>query len=310
MNEEVKISVIIVTYNQQDLLGRCIDSVLFQNEHLYEIVICDDHSTDKTWDVIETYQQNHPDLIRGIRNTQNLGIFKNFYNGWQSCDGNIATVMAGDDELLPDCIDAVYDKLINEKVDCDKESVSVFGNYIVKTPSGKEIIRDNSIVSKCRKYNSLKLRDIISNFGTFATRPVFSKFYPINENIGLFTDGLWDIQLEKFTQKCYHINVNVFVHYTDIGITSKVPLNEQFESYIQYLSKVGEIISLNASDKRYIKYKQNSLNYTIYPTWMGVIKCVYLYIISRDLEFGIKNNFSMNDLRLVKDKVRKIFRDE
>ena len=43
------ISVIIITYNQQDTIGRSIDSVLMQKCHLpYEIIIGEDASTDDT----------------------------------------------------------------------------------------------------------------------------------------------------------------------------------------------------------------------------------------------------------------------
>ena len=58
------ISVIVCTYNQEDTIGRTLDSILCQECHLpYEIVIGEDCSTDGTLAVCNAYQQAHPDKI-------------------------------------------------------------------------------------------------------------------------------------------------------------------------------------------------------------------------------------------------------
>ena len=49
----VKINVLIITYNQEDLIKRAIDSILCQKEYgLNKIVVSDDCSSDNTWNVL------------------------------------------------------------------------------------------------------------------------------------------------------------------------------------------------------------------------------------------------------------------
>ena len=52
------ISIFIVTYKQENLIGRAIESVLEQREWgLKSIVIGDDCSPDNNWQVIKEYQK-------------------------------------------------------------------------------------------------------------------------------------------------------------------------------------------------------------------------------------------------------------
>ena len=57
--EYKKISVLIVTYKQANVIGRNIESILQQKDYgLHEIVICDDCSPDNNWEVIQSYVRN------------------------------------------------------------------------------------------------------------------------------------------------------------------------------------------------------------------------------------------------------------
>ena len=73
----IKHSVLIISYFQEDYIGTTIESVLNQTELPYEIIISDDCSKDDTWNIIQRYQKKHPDLIRAYRNDPNIGIFQN-----------------------------------------------------------------------------------------------------------------------------------------------------------------------------------------------------------------------------------------
>jgi len=73
-----KITVVVITYNQEDIIGRCLDSILCQKEYgLKDIIVCDDCSTDHNWDVIKGYQEKYPDYVRAYRNEPNKGIYGN-----------------------------------------------------------------------------------------------------------------------------------------------------------------------------------------------------------------------------------------
>ena len=76
------LSVLIITYNQEDYIAQTLDSIISQiHEYDYEIIIGDDHSSDRTSIICKEYAEKYPDTIKYIYNDPNLGVIKNYYNG-------------------------------------------------------------------------------------------------------------------------------------------------------------------------------------------------------------------------------------
>ena len=92
------ISVIVCTYNQEDTIGRTLDSILAQKCHLpIEIVIGEDGSTDGTLAVCQQYQKLHPDTIHILANKPNKGFVRNYFDCLRACQGKYIADCAGDD---------------------------------------------------------------------------------------------------------------------------------------------------------------------------------------------------------------------
>jgi glycosyltransferase involved in cell wall biosynthesis len=76
------VSVCCTTYNQEAFISSAIDGFLMQRTDFpFEILIHDDASVDGTADIIKKYQEEHPDLIRAIYQTENQysqGIYPEF----------------------------------------------------------------------------------------------------------------------------------------------------------------------------------------------------------------------------------------
>ena len=66
LNDKIskEVEVIVLTYNHQDLLARCLDSILHQKGvDFCRIVVIDDASTDKTKSIILEYAEKYPERI-------------------------------------------------------------------------------------------------------------------------------------------------------------------------------------------------------------------------------------------------------
>ena len=97
-NKEDIISVIVCTYNQEDTIGRTLDSILSQRCHLpVEIVIGEDGSTDGTLAVCQAYREKHPDKIRILARQTNRGFVSNYFDCLRACRGKYVADCAGDD---------------------------------------------------------------------------------------------------------------------------------------------------------------------------------------------------------------------
>lgn len=102
----MKLSVVVLTYNQENTIGRALDSILSQ-EHPYsmEIIVADDASNDRTPEIVSEYANKFPDIIKPILRKQNLGLIGNYFDTISRCSGEYIAGCAGDDYWLPNKID-------------------------------------------------------------------------------------------------------------------------------------------------------------------------------------------------------------
>ncbi len=63
-NSAIKFSVIIPARNEEEIIATCLHSVLKQNysAELFEVIVIDDHSTDKTAAIVQSLQKQYPNL--------------------------------------------------------------------------------------------------------------------------------------------------------------------------------------------------------------------------------------------------------
>ncbi len=104
LKEYPKVSVMIITYNQEHFIRETLDSVVSQNYPNLEVVVADDCSKDTTPQIILEYQQRYPNMIVPVLNPKNLGITGNCNAAFFACTGEFVAVMGGDDLFLPEKI--------------------------------------------------------------------------------------------------------------------------------------------------------------------------------------------------------------
>jgi glycosyltransferase involved in cell wall biosynthesis len=96
-----RISVVITSFNQKLYLQEAIESVLNQTLEPYEIIICDDASTDGSREVIECYEQRYPGLVKVVLQRKNIGISGNRSSGIERAEGDLVSWLDGDDRFKP-----------------------------------------------------------------------------------------------------------------------------------------------------------------------------------------------------------------
>lgn len=73
------ISIIVLAYNAEKYIGRCIESILNQTYHHIELIVINDGSVDQTEEVCQQYISNPKMKLKtipnsGVSNARNLGI--------------------------------------------------------------------------------------------------------------------------------------------------------------------------------------------------------------------------------------------
>lgn len=96
-----RVSFAIPVCNAERFLGRAMDSLLAQDFEDFEVVVCDNASTDATRDLMLGYSERDA-RVRYIRNEKNIGQIENFNRVCQLARGEFVRWMGADDWLEPD----------------------------------------------------------------------------------------------------------------------------------------------------------------------------------------------------------------
>ncbi|WGQ07993.1 glycosyltransferase family 2 protein [Pedobacter gandavensis] len=108
--EAQMISIALCTYNGEKHLHEQMDSLLKQDYPNLEIVILDDCSTDRTYELLLQYQEKYPQ-IRLNQNKENLGFNKNFEAALLQCKGEFIAIADQDDIWEQDKISQLAAKI-------------------------------------------------------------------------------------------------------------------------------------------------------------------------------------------------------
>ena len=111
------ISIAMATYNGAKYLREQIDSILSQTIRDFELIVCDDCSTDETWKILEDYKDR--DLrVKLYSNQHNIGFIKNFEKAIGLCSGEYIALSDQDDVWLPNHLEVLYNLIDDKMIAC------------------------------------------------------------------------------------------------------------------------------------------------------------------------------------------------
>src|SRR2546426_9055189 len=95
-----RVSMAVPVYNGERYLGEALDSLLAQTYHDFELIICDNASTDGTGEIARSYA-SIDERVRYVRNERNLGLAGNVKRAFQLSSGEYFRWHAADDVCAP-----------------------------------------------------------------------------------------------------------------------------------------------------------------------------------------------------------------
>ncbi|WP_242155306.1 glycosyltransferase family 2 protein [Aestuariivivens sediminis] len=94
----VELSIALITYNSELYIHETLKSLLKQKCAFdYEIVVGDDGSTDNTFEILQSYKRDYPNVFNIKKNEKQLGILHNFKTTIDRCVGKYVFNFDGDD---------------------------------------------------------------------------------------------------------------------------------------------------------------------------------------------------------------------
>ena len=113
------ISIVIPLFNEEDSLSelcKWIEKVMNENNFSYEVILVDDGSKDKSWEVIEKISSDSSS-VKGIKFRRNYGKSAALNVAFQNAKGDVVITMDADLQDSPDEIPALYSMIMNDGFD-------------------------------------------------------------------------------------------------------------------------------------------------------------------------------------------------
>lgn len=115
----MNISVVIPLYNEEESLPELIswiDRVMNEHSFSYEVILVDDGSSDRSWEIIESLSKENLNL-RGFRFRRNYGKSAALYTGFAAAKGDVVITMDADLQDSPEEIPDLYQMIVRDGYD-------------------------------------------------------------------------------------------------------------------------------------------------------------------------------------------------
>ena len=136
-SSEPLVSILVASFNQEEYVIDCLESIRNLDYPNLELIISDDASRDGTFEIARRWIEDHRDrFIRAIavRQPVNLGIVRHFQYLFDQAQGDFLAYLASDDCLVPSSIRCRL-RVLQEDSSID----AVFGN-------AEQILEDGSVL--------------------------------------------------------------------------------------------------------------------------------------------------------------------
>ena len=211
--DNILVSVVVVTYNSEETVIETLDSIKEQSYQNIELIITDDCSQDNTVSLCDTWLKENAIRFNNtllIQTAKNTGVSANCNRGNLSANGEWIKEIAGDDILLPNCI---QDNI--NFIKKNKKANIVFSNCVrfkVQNQQrilGKEILTEqykNILNSDSKTQLSLLYKHNFLPAASSFVRTTYFKESPYNERYKNLEDYPYWYKSVKKGEKLYYFD--------------------------------------------------------------------------------------------------------
>lgn len=215
------ISVIVIAYNLEKIIGKCLDSILSQTLQDFELIVINDGSNDGTWNVLQQYMSKDK-RMRAI-DQKNSGPGAAYNTGLRSAVGQYVYILDGDNFIEPTLLEILYTKIVEKNV-----QVAICEYYIDQYDKAiyKEIgeIRGRDILCGTKQevaavFFELYVRNIIQSpcNKLYEKKLIEDMYFDENRKQMMIVDTEFNLRVfEKLERMvCIHHKLVHYVQYTE-----------------------------------------------------------------------------------------------
>lgn len=308
------LNVYILTYNRADYLSSTIESVLRQSFKDFQLYILDNHSTDKTKEIVSKFND---DRLHYICHKENIGFWSNFKFAVAHCKADYFVAFHDDDIMMKDCL-----RLEKNIMDHHPEAALVCGNAEFIDTNGKvtgPFFRKRNTVEQ---YSGGKVFEAYLNkakilvFPSIMYRKEYLNKYNVlpQEEAGPCADLVFYSELERYGGTVYELPDILMQYRVHSEQLSMVTSNTMHIQMFQYLKKDNYFSKLLDNNKKGQQYRFRLFGYGLvanmikgnldYPDARKVLKDYTDCLVYRRIDFYFYRNllkFTNNHRQLMKN---------
>lgn len=205
-------SVVMPVYNAQEYVSCAIESVIAQSEPDWELVIIDDHSTDRTPEILRDWAARDA-RIRVLKNAENLKIAKSLNRGVECARGKWIVRIDADDFFTP-----VYLKTLRSHAGNASSPDYFFSSWITVVDESSQKILDVRLPGAEMIRRMMKIENFLYHPATSFPKTLWKKVGGYPEDRVIAEDTAMWIKFFDASAKLIMIPrflVNYRIHYSN-----------------------------------------------------------------------------------------------
>ncbi|MBQ4632450.1 MAG: glycosyltransferase family 2 protein [Prevotella sp.] len=188
--EKPLVSIVMATYNGERYLKEQLDSILNQSVQNFELIICDDCSTDRTLDILNEYSERDK-RISIFPNNINIGVKRNFERGISLSNCDLIAFSDQDDIWRHDHIELLMNTIGDKMMACGNSDMI----YEDGTPMGMTLSYQDAFdyIPKNDLYKAMTIilfRNPFQGASMMIRKELFIQAGPVPENVGFHDEWL------------------------------------------------------------------------------------------------------------------------
>ena len=286
VDKYVDIAVGIISYNQEDVISRSLDSILSQKEFgLKKVYVCDDCSKDKTQVVVGEYEKKYPNLVVLCPNEKNLGIYGNMavmQERLKKSQEDLIMFVSGDDALCEGFFAALQKCIADNNIDCKRERVAIYGDWKVIKPSGREIVVKQDCVLSGEPVLDLHIKGKLLNRSSAISKPCLMAFnsYPLDKGIAV-AEVFCDLQRKIHADRNFYVPIIGSVYYSGIGFSTKMNTTKYIRERLEARELTLQSFELEKTTVHYLRSQIFLLSFRLNRCFSYYFRALWHYILSR-----------------------------
>jgi len=136
MDDRPLLTMLVIAFNQERFIREAVEGALSQTYRPLEVLISDDRSTDRTFEIIKECVERYrgPHDVRVNRNRVNLGLGSHINRMVQLARGELHVIAAGDDVSFPERVSRTWEAY------CDSGGVamSIYSSVVIIDENGNK----------------------------------------------------------------------------------------------------------------------------------------------------------------------------